>query len=118
MAIMATTPRTVISSTNTEGMVGSIAVVMINRCAWFSRARLSANILKKLQGPATRLIPSNLTEDHWPNHAHQVSVSFQTTCLARGLMAYLCRLTLLYPSPFHKLLPRFWIHQAWWPLTP
>jgi hypothetical protein len=76
MAIMATTPRTVISSTNTEGVVGSIAVVMINRCAWFSRARLSANMLKKLQGPAACPIPSNLTEDHWPNHAHQVSVSF------------------------------------------
>jgi len=90
MAIMATTPHTVISSTNTEGVVGSIVVTMINRCAWFSRARLSANMLKKLQGPAARLIPSNLTEDHWPNHAHQVSVPFQTTCLARGLNAYLC----------------------------
>jgi hypothetical protein len=49
---------------------------MINRCAWFSRARLSANMLKKLQGPAACPIPSNLTKDRWPNHAHQVSVSF------------------------------------------
>src|SRR5882724_4066172 len=118
MVTMTTSQRTVISSTNMGGVVGSIVVVIIDRCAWFSRVRLSANMLKKLQGPAALPISSNLTEDHWPNHAHPVSFPFQTTSAARGLMAYLCRLTLLYPSPFHKLIPRFWVHQAWWPLTP
>jgi hypothetical protein len=63
-------------------------------------------------------ISSNLLKDYWPNHAHLIAVPVQTTCLALGLSASLGRWSLRHPPPFHELIPGFWIHHAWWPLTP
>jgi hypothetical protein len=62
--------------------------------------------------------PFQSLRGHWPNHADPVCIPFPTTCLGLKLSAYWRRVSLLYPSPFHKLIPRFWIHQAWWPFTP
>jgi hypothetical protein len=115
---MVTIRHAVISSTNTGSLVGGIIVTMIDRCAWFGLGRAYINMLKILQGAARIPRPSTLSADHRPSHAHPDSTPFQTTCLALKLSAYLRRLALWRLPPFHELIPRFRIHQAWGPLTP
>jgi hypothetical protein len=73
--------------------------------------------MEKLQCLATFQSPSSLLEEHWPNHANLVSISCRTTCPTLQLSTFLSRIPLLHSPSFHELLPRFWIHQAWWPLT-
>jgi len=63
-------------------------------------------------------IPYNLSHEQLPNHADPASVPLQTAYLGLRLLAYRRRVSLGYPSPFHELIPRFWIHQAWRPFTP
>jgi hypothetical protein len=99
-------------------MVGGIIVTMIDRCAWFGRARPASEKLKKLQCLAIFPIPCNLADDHWTNHADPVCIPSPTTYLGLKFPAHWRRVSLLYPSPFHKLIPCFWIHQTWRPLTP
>jgi hypothetical protein len=74
--------------------------------------------LKKLQCLPTFPILFNFAGDHGLNHAHPVGIPSPTTYLGLKLPAYGRRVSLVDPSPFHTLIPGFWIHQTWRPLTP